>query len=77
MISSSFYEGNEANYVLLVEVFMTVLQPDVFIKDAIKKLKVEIPGKDLESSELELSLRTECIWFGNNIVIKLISLDRS
>ena len=57
-----------------MRVFIIFSQPDMFIKDRIIELKVEISGKDLESNYLELSVEDESICFGNNIMIKLLFL---
>jgi len=55
--------------------FIIFSQPGMFIKDGIIELKVEISGKDLESSYLELSVEGESISFRSNIMIKYIRLD--
>lgn len=66
---------NEPNYTLLMISFIIFSQPGMFIKGRIIELKVEISGKDLESSYLELSVEGEPINFGSNIMIKYIRLD--
>lgn len=66
---------NEPNYTLLMKSFIIFSQPGIFIKDGIIELKVEISGKDLESSYLELSVEGESISFGSHIMIKYIRLD--
>lgn len=66
---------NEPNYTLLMISFIIFSQPGMFIKGRIMELKVEISGKDLESSYLELSVEGEPISFGSNIMIKYIRLD--
>lgn len=66
---------NEPNYTFLMKSFIIFSQPGIFIKDGIIELKVEISGKDLESSYLELSVEAESIHFGSNIMIKYIRLD--
>ena len=66
---------NEPNYTLLMKSFIIVSQPGIFTKDGITELKVEISGKDLESSYLELSVEGQSISFGSNIMIKYIRLD--
>lgn len=66
---------NEPNYTLLMKSFIIVSQPGIFTKDGIIELKVEISGKDLESSYLELSVEGQSISFGSNIMIKYIRLD--
>ena len=66
---------DEPNYTLLMISFIIFSQPGMFIKDGIIELKVEISGKDLESSYLELLVEGESISFRSNIMIKYIRLD--